>query len=67
MYQCRVVTNLIENLKSYKSIIQENASDQKVLFENVNKSPQKKIVQETHRKPFCRFFSKKRFLTYIRA
>lgn len=45
MYQCRVVTKFIDNLKSYTSIIQENASDQKVLFENVNKLPQKKTVQ----------------------
>ena len=45
MYQCRVVTNLIENLKSYTSVIQENASDQKVLLETVNKLPQKETVQ----------------------
>ena len=39
VYQCRVVTNLIDKLKSsyYTAIIQENASDQKTLFTCVNK------------------------------
>ena len=47
VYHCRFVTNLIDNRKSlyYTSIIQENASDQKVLFETVNKLLQKKTVR----------------------
>ena len=48
MYQCRVVTNLIDKLKSsyYTAIIQENASDQKTLFTCVNKLLQKKTEQQ---------------------
>ena len=47
VYQCRVVTNLIDKLKSsyYTAIIQENASDQKTLFTCVNKLLQKKTEQ----------------------
>ena len=47
VYQCRVVTNLIDKLKSsyYTAIIQENASDQKTFFTCVNKLLQKKTQQ----------------------
>ena len=47
VYQCRVVTNLIDKLKSsyYTPIIQENATDQKTLFTCVNKLLQKKTEQ----------------------
>ena len=47
VYQCRVVTNLIDNLKSsyYTSIIRENAGHQKVLFKTVSKLLQKKTVR----------------------
>ena len=69
MYQCRVVTNLIDNLKSYTSIIQEISSDQKVLFETVNKLPEKKTVQcyPSTQETVLLIFSKKSFLTYIRV
>ena len=76
VYQCRVVTNLIDKLKSsyYTAIIQENASDQKTLFTCVNKLLQKKTEQRyptTQSNDIWRIvlliFSMRKFLLYIKT
>ena len=52
MYQCSVVINLINSLKSeyYTSVIREHSGNQRVIFKTVNKLLQKPFVK---RYPSC--------------